>query len=134
MPVGRMLFVTASALYPPVRGTSMRVAAMVEYFHRRGWGITIVHWSVQAEGGDDYSAIRGMCERIYAYFPSPSELDERRHQTCDAWCPDGLARLVAHVCRTEGIDVVTAHYSYLSKCFLHLDGERPPLKVLDADN
>lgn len=129
-----MLFVTASALYPPVRGTSVRVAAMVDYFHRRGWETSIVHCSVHPEVRDDYFAIRSICERVYAYFPSRSELGQRRQQTCDAWCPDGLARLVAHVCLTEGTDVVIAHYSYLSKCFLHLDGARPPLKVLDADN
>src|SRR5438034_1741170 len=33
---GRILFVTASPLYPPIRGTSARVAAMVRYFHEHG--------------------------------------------------------------------------------------------------
>jgi glycosyltransferase involved in cell wall biosynthesis len=129
-----ILFLTSFSFHPPYEGSSARLSALIRYFRSRMWSCRVAYCDIGRGVLPNYSGMSRRCDGLSVYKPTSGEIAERQYGSCDSWCPDGFARLVARICRCWPIDIVIAQFVYLTKCFTFLGRDRHALRVVDADN
>lgn len=133
-PVRTILFVTESAFALPYQGDSARLFRMITYLRGRGHRIAVVHFHDRTQTHARYDVMRAHVDALRVYRPTDADLEARAAGRMDDWCPPGFVDLVRRTAREAGPDAVIVQFVFFSRCLDALDLERPPLRILDADN
>jgi glycosyltransferase involved in cell wall biosynthesis len=128
-----VVFATAGSFYPPVQGDSARLCQMIGFLRDCGWTVTVVHLHSDDHPLADYGGMRARCDGLLVQRAGPG-WPRWSGESCDDWCPDTFAALVARTVCDVSADVLLVQFVYLSKCLELVPPGAPILKVIDADN
>ena len=126
-----LLYVTESAFWPPFQGDSARNWSIIRLLRSIGWQVHVVHRHDPMQTSD-YEGMRQRCESLAVYFSTGKELESATGVDPDAWCPQGLKRMVGARVREVAASTMLVQFPMFSACL----GAAPKQtrRVLDADN
>ncbi|MDQ3803059.1 MAG: glycosyltransferase [Acidobacteriota bacterium] len=130
----RIVLATDAAFFPPFQGDSARLLQLIQFLKRRGWGVHVVHFHDRQQRDVDYVEMSRLVDQLVVYFPSDDDLELRKSERLDDWCPERFALLVRSVCNSANADAVVAQFVFLSRCLSLIDASSGVCRILDADN
>ena len=83
-----LLIVTEAAFYPPYRGDSSRLFALITNLRKRDWKVLVVALHDAGQPDIDYTAMEKLCDELFIYYPTQSDLARRDWNKMDSYCPE----------------------------------------------